>query len=100
MSNIHPTAIIDESTSIHESVEIGPYSVIGPDVEVGENCRLKSHVVMKGPTKIGPDNEFFPFCVIGEDTPDLKYKRKSSLKLVRKIYFESFVKFIEAQKLI
>ena len=40
MSNIHPTAIIDESTSIHESVEIGPYSVIGPDVEIAENCRL------------------------------------------------------------
>ena len=93
MSNIHPTAIIDESTSIHESVEIGPYSVIGPDVEIAENCRLKSHVVMKGPTKIGPDNQFFPFCVIGEDTPDLKYQgEKSSLEIGKNNIFREFCK--------
>ena len=48
---------------------------------------------MKGPTKIGPDNEFFPFCVIGEDTPDLKYKgEKSSLEIGKKNIFREFCK--------
>ena len=78
MSNVHQTAIIDASASIHDSVKIGPYSVIGPDVKIAEQCELKSHVVLKGPTNIGPRNKFFSFCVIGEDTPDLKYKGEKS----------------------
>ena len=41
MSNVHQTAIIDESASIHDSVKIGPYSVIGPDVKIAEQCELK-----------------------------------------------------------
>ena len=61
MSSIHPTAIIDASASIHESVNIGPYSVIGPDVVIAENCELKSHVVLKGPTNIDSGNKFFSF---------------------------------------
>ena len=50
MSNIHQTAIIDASALIHDSVKIGPYSVIGPDVRIAEKCELKSHVVLKGPS--------------------------------------------------
>ena len=93
MSNIHPTAIIDASASIHESVNIGPYSVIGPNVVVAEKCELKSHVVLKGPTNIGPGNKFFSFCVIGEDTPDLKYKgEKSSLEIGNNNVFREFCK--------
>ncbi len=38
------------------SCKIGPYCVIGPDVELGEDCRLVSHVAIEGPTKIGSDN--------------------------------------------
>ena len=45
MSNIHSTAIIDASASIHESVNIGPYSVIGPDVVIAENCELKLSLI-------------------------------------------------------
>ena len=59
MSNIHPTAIIDASASIHESVNIGPYSIIGPNVVVAEKCELKSHVVLQVPTNIGPGNKIF-----------------------------------------
>ena len=93
MSNIHPTAIIDAASSIHKSVVIGPYSVIGPDVVIAEDCELKSHVVLQGPTNVGPGNKFFSFCVIGEDTPDLKYKgEKSSLEIGKNNVFREFCK--------
>ena len=93
MSNIHPTAIIDASASVHESVVIGPYSVIGPDVVISEKCELKSHVVLKGPTHICSGNKFFSFCVIGEDTPDLKYKgEKSRLEIGKNNVFREFCK--------
>jgi UDP-N-acetylglucosamine acyltransferase len=70
----HPTAIIDPKSKIHPSCEVGPYCVVGPDVEVGECCRLISHVAMGGPTKIGSDNHFFPFCSIGLAPQDISYK--------------------------
>jgi UDP-N-acetylglucosamine acyltransferase len=72
--NVHPTAIIDPHATIPASCKVGPYCVIGPKVELGENCRLISHVVIEGPTKIGVDNVFFPFCVIGMAPQDVTYK--------------------------
>jgi len=71
--NIHPTAIIDRGAKVHASCKIGPYCVIGPDVEVGEHCRLVSHVILEGPARIGSDNAFFPFCSIGMAPQDLTY---------------------------
>jgi UDP-N-acetylglucosamine acyltransferase len=72
--NVHPTAIIDARAKVAASCKIGPYCVVGPDVELGENCRLLSHVAIEGPTKIGAANSFFPFCAIGMAPQDTSYK--------------------------
>ncbi len=72
--NIHATAIVDPAAKIHPSCKIGPYCVIEGSVEMGEDCVLVSHVSMKGPTKIGIDNAFFPFSAIGMDPQDITYK--------------------------
>jgi UDP-N-acetylglucosamine acyltransferase len=71
--NVHPTAIIDARAKVPASCKIGPYCVIGPEVELGENCRLISHVAIAGPTKIGSDNSFFPFAAIGMAPQDVTY---------------------------
>ena len=39
---IHKTAIIDPKAKIDNSVEIGAYSVIGPEVEIGKNTKIQS----------------------------------------------------------
>ena len=70
---VHPTAIIDPKAQIHPSCNIGPYCVIGADVELGERCRLISHVTMEGPTKVGSENVFYPFCSIGLPPQDISY---------------------------
>lgn len=72
-SLIHPQAIIEEGASIGKNVSIGPWSYISKDVVIGDNCVINSHVVIKGPTKIGEGNKFFQFASIGEDCQDLKY---------------------------
>jgi UDP-N-acetylglucosamine acyltransferase len=72
--SIHPAAIIDRKARIHPSCEIGPYCVIGPEVELGEGCRVISHVALDGPTKIGAYNTFSPFSSIGLAPQDLSYK--------------------------
>ncbi|MGC1437428.1 MAG: acyl-ACP--UDP-N-acetylglucosamine O-acyltransferase [Terriglobales bacterium] len=69
----HPTAIVDPGAKVHSSCKIGPYCVIGPEVELGERCHLVSYVAIEGPTKIGADNAFFPFCSIGMAPQDLTY---------------------------
>ena len=71
---IHPTAIVDPKAKVHSSCRIGPHCVIGPQVELGEECRLVSHVAMEGPTRIGANNEFFPFSSIGLAPQDISYK--------------------------
>jgi len=72
--NIHPTAIIDASSKVPVSCKVGPYCVIGANVELGEDCQLASHVAIEGPTKIGADNILFPFCAIGMAPQDTSYK--------------------------
>jgi UDP-N-acetylglucosamine acyltransferase len=72
-TSIHATAIIDPRAQIASTCEIGPYCVIGPDVELGERCRLLSHVSIDGPTKVGDHNTFFPFCAIGMAPQDVTY---------------------------
>ncbi len=73
-TNIHPTAIVDQSARIGEGVTIGPYCIVGPNVSLGEQSHLHSHVVIDGHTVIGARNKFYPFACIGLQTQDLKYK--------------------------
>lgn len=70
---IHPTAVIDPKATLGNNVSIGPFSVIGPNVVIGDDCIVNSHVVIKGPSKIGKGNHFFQFASIGEDCQDKKY---------------------------
>jgi len=72
--SIDSRAIIHSSAVVGDDVRVGPFSIIGPDVVIGQGTEIASHVVIKGPTKIGKNNKIYQFSTIGEDTPDLKYK--------------------------
>ena len=71
---IHPTAVIHPKANIGADCEIGPYCVIGQHVELGARCKLHSHVVIDGHTRLGKENEVFPFACLGLKTQDLKWK--------------------------
>ncbi len=71
---IHPTALVDAGARIAETAEIGPYCVIGPDVEIGAGTRLMANIFIEGPTWIAEDNIFFPYSTVGVASQDLKYK--------------------------
>lgn len=74
MSNIHPSSIVDSKAKIHETVKIGPFCIIGPDVEIGAGTVLHSHVVVDGHTTIGENNTFFQGGSIGAAPQDYSYK--------------------------
>lgn len=71
---IHLTAIVHPKARVGKGCKIGPYCVIGEHVQLGNNCVLHSHVVIDGHTKLGNENEIFPFASIGLKTQDLKWK--------------------------
>ncbi len=72
-ARIHPTAVVDEAAIVPASCQVGPFCFIGPEVELGEDCYLHSHVVIGGPTCIGRNNRIFPFASIGLEPQDLKF---------------------------
>src|SRR5712692_11990079 len=71
---IHPTAIVDPKARIAGAAEIGPYCIIGAEVEIGARTRLMASIYVEGPTWIGEDNIFFPYTTAGVASQDLKYK--------------------------
>jgi UDP-N-acetylglucosamine acyltransferase len=71
---IHPTAIVDPRARIAESADVGPYCIVGADVEISSRTRLMAHVYLEGPTWIGEYNVFFPYSTVGVAPQDLKYK--------------------------
>jgi UDP-N-acetylglucosamine acyltransferase len=73
-SQVHEQAIVAASAKVAAGVRIGAYAVIGEDVELGEGCVLHEHAMVQGPSKIGRNNVFHPFCVIGGDPQDLRFK--------------------------
>lgn len=73
MTNIHPSAVIEDGATIGADVRIGPFCVIGGEVVLGQGVELKSHVVIAGDTHIGDETVIFSFSVIGEIPQDKKF---------------------------
>ncbi|MFL5355684.1 acyl-ACP--UDP-N-acetylglucosamine O-acyltransferase [Archangium sp.] len=73
MAQVHPTAVVHPGARLHETVEVGPYSIIGERVTIGEGSRIGPHVVIDGRTTIGARNRIFPFASVGGAPQDLKY---------------------------
>ena len=72
--SIHSSAVVAAGAKVPASCTVGPFCTIGPEVTLGEECKLISHVVLEGRTRIGARNVFHPFCAVGVAPQDLKYK--------------------------
>lgn len=76
---IHPTAAIDPAARLGRNVSIGAYSVIGADVEIGDDTWIGPHVVVEGRTRIGRENKIWQFASIGAAPQDKKFHGEQSL---------------------
>jgi UDP-N-acetylglucosamine acyltransferase len=77
-TSIHPTAVVSPRARIGFDCYVGPYSIIGEDVEIGDGVRLESHCVIDGITTVGAETQIFPFVSIGLASQDLKYEGEPS----------------------
>ena len=65
MTTIHKTAVVDSAAEIGNGVDIGPFCMVGADAVIGDNVRLRSHVIVEGHTTIGADCDIHPFTTLG-----------------------------------
>jgi len=91
-TNIHPTAVVSRRAHIGSGCYIGPYSILGDEVELKDEVRLDSHCVIDGRTTIGQGTRVFPFVSIGLPAQDLKYMGEpSETRIGRRNLIREFV---------
>jgi UDP-N-acetylglucosamine acyltransferase len=73
MAGIHPTALVDKAAELDSSVDVGPYTVIGPHVKIAADTTIGAHCVIEGHTTIGRANRIFQFNSLGAIPQDKKY---------------------------
>lgn len=78
MAEIHANAVVDPAAKLGAGVKIGPFCVVGANVELGDNVELIAHVVIDGHTTVGAGTRIFPFASIGLQPQDLKYGGEAS----------------------
>lgn len=71
---IHPSAIVDPKAKIAPGVQIGAFAIIGPDVEIAEDCVVHPFAQVLGHTRLGKANVIHAHCVVGGPPQDKKYK--------------------------
>lgn len=77
-AQVHASAVVEDGAKIGARSVVGPFSLIGADVELAEDVEVKSHAVVTGRTQVGAETVIFPGAVIGEIPQDLKFKGEPS----------------------
>jgi UDP-N-acetylglucosamine acyltransferase len=72
--HIHPQAVVSPEAKLGAGVRVGAFAVVGAGVELGEECELHEHAIVRGPSKFGARNVFHPFSVIGGDPQDYTFR--------------------------
>ena len=72
--SIDARAIVDPGALLGQRVSIGPWTIVGPDVEIGDDCVIDAHVILRGPTKIGARTRIYPFASVGEGSPGARLR--------------------------
>ncbi len=73
MSNIHPTAIIEEGAKISESAIIGAYTFISKESIIGDNVEIYQGAQIWGHTEIDEGSKVYSHAVLGQVPQDLKF---------------------------
>jgi UDP-N-acetylglucosamine acyltransferase len=73
MPRLHATALVDPKAELAADVDVGAYSIVGPEVKLGTGTVIGPHVVVTGRTSVGERNRLFQFTSIGDIPQDRKY---------------------------
>ena len=79
---IHSTALVDPQARLGADVEVGPGSIVGPHVTLGDRTRIDAHAMVTGWTTLASDNHVHHGAVLGSPPQDLKYAGQPSYLVV------------------
>ena len=71
MVKVHATALVDPGAKLGTNIEIGPFCVIGPHVELGDGVVVHSHATITSRTTLGAGCKVFPFVSLGTAPQDI-----------------------------
>lgn len=75
---IHSTALVSPNATLGQRIGIGPYAVVEDDVDIGDECEIAAHAVIKRFTRLGARNRVFEHVVLGGEPQDVKFRNESS----------------------
>lgn len=58
MSNIHPSAVVEDGAQIADTAKIGPFCFVSSKAKIGADVQLIGHVTVLGDTTIGEGDCF------------------------------------------
>ncbi len=79
---IHSTALVSSKSRIGTKVRVAPYAVIEEDVEIGADCVIGAHAVVKRFTRLGNRNLVFEHAVLGGEPQDVKFTGEPSALVI------------------
>jgi UDP-N-acetylglucosamine acyltransferase len=78
VARVHSTAIVEAGALLAHDVQVGPYVVIGPEVELCEGVEVGAHVAVIGRTRIDRGTKIHPFACIGGEPQDNSFAGEST----------------------
>ena len=70
---IHPTAIIADGAKLAADVEVGPYSIVSSQSEVGASCKIGAHVILEHRVVLGERTTVGHGTILGANPQDLGF---------------------------
>ena len=71
---IHSTALVDASAHLGEDVEVGPWSIIGPQCTIGNGTHIAARATLERNVRLGARVQIGIGAILGGDPQDLKYR--------------------------
>jgi len=75
---IHPTAVVEAGAQLGKNVQVGAFSYIDHDVQIGDGCVIGSHVTVMRYTSLGTGCQVHAGAVLGDLPQDLAYRDEKS----------------------
>jgi UDP-N-acetylglucosamine acyltransferase len=79
---VHSTAVVDARATLADDVVVGPLSVVGEDVVLGEGTELVAQATVLGPCRIGKGNRVYPHATLGASPQDRSFRNEQTTLVV------------------
>lgn len=82
MSNIHPSAIIEDGATIAQDVKVGAYAFVSSKAVLKNGVEIMQGAGVYGETTIGKNTKIYPYAIIGLPPQDIGYKPEDDVKVI------------------